>query len=72
MGAFICNHLWVKVGLIGETDALDGRVVRYFAVKALDKPPWMRFACCSIVAFVDGGLPFGSLVFHNQFLDLFV
>ena len=29
----------------------------------------MRYAC-SMVAFVDGGLPFGSLVFHHQFLDL--
>ena len=26
----------------------------------------MRYAC-SMVAFVDGGLPFGSLVFHHQF-----
>ena len=31
----------------------------------------MSYACL-MVAFVDGGLPFGSLVFHHQSLDLFV
>ena len=31
----------------------------------------MRHAC-SMVAFVEGGLPFGSLVIHHQFLNLFV
>ena len=31
----------------------------------------MRYAC-SMVAFVDGGLPFDSLVVHHQSLDLFV
>ena len=29
MGEFIDNHLWV--GLVGEPDALVGRVRRYFA-----------------------------------------
>ena len=29
----------------------------------------MRYAC-SMVAFVNGGLPFGSLVFHHQVLNL--
>ena len=37
-----------------------------FADQALDKPQEMRYAC-SMVAFVDGGLPFGSLVFQHQF-----
>ena len=31
MGEFIGNHLGVKVGLVGEPDALVGRVVRLFA-----------------------------------------
>ena len=31
----------------------------------------MRYAC-SMVAFVEGGLPFCSLVFHQKFLDQFV
>ena len=48
-----------------------GRIVSLFAANALNKPPLMRYAC-SMVAFVDGGLPFGSLVFNHQFLDLFV
>ena len=31
MGEFIGNHLGVSVGLVGEQDALVGRVVRLFA-----------------------------------------
>ena len=34
-------------------------------------PPFMRYVY-SMVAFVDGGFPFGSLFFHLQLLDLFV
>ena len=31
MGEFICNLLEFEVGHVGETDALAGRVVRFFA-----------------------------------------
>ena len=39
MGKFIGNHLGVKVGFAGEPDALLGQVMRFFAAKALNKPP---------------------------------
>ena len=33
---------------------------------------WCLTSRDSMVAFFDGRLPVGSLVFHHQFLDLFV
>ena len=65
------NHLEVVVNFVGEPDAFVGRVVRLFAAYALSKPPLMRHTC-SMVEIVDGGLSFGSLVFHHQFFYLFV
>ena len=40
--------------------------MRFFAVLVHSKSPLMRYAC-SMVAFVDGDVPFGLIVFPHQF-----
>ena len=63
-------HLGVYLGEVGETDAIARRVVRLMAAKAR-KQAAIDAMSCSMVVFVDGGLQFGSLVFHHQFFYQF-